>query len=68
MAAETQSTRRTVNCPNCGKPAVFAPENPYRPFCCERCRQIDMGAWASDQYRVPGSEPDPGAGEPSSDS
>ncbi|MCB1957994.1 MAG: DNA gyrase inhibitor YacG [Rhodocyclaceae bacterium] len=56
---------RMVKCPQCGQPALWAPDNRWRPFCSERCRQIDLGAWASDQYRVAGSEPagdsDPGA-------
>ncbi len=56
--------RRTVKCPQCGQAAVWAPENRWRPFCSERCRQIDLGAWASDQYRVAGSEP---AGEADGD-
>ena len=43
-----------VNCPQCGEPTEFAPSNRYRPFCSERCRLIDLGAWASDQYRVAG--------------
>ena len=43
-----------VNCPQCGEPTVFAPANRYRPFCSERCRLIDLGAWASDGYRVAG--------------
>jgi endogenous inhibitor of DNA gyrase (YacG/DUF329 family) len=29
-------------------------ENPYRPFCSERCRTIDLGSWAAGWYRVPG--------------
>jgi len=48
---------RLVNCPQCGKAAEYSPENRFRPFCSERCRFIDMGAWASDQYRIP-SQPD----------
>jgi len=44
---------RVVACPHCGQPAVFAPENPWRPFCSQRCRQIDLGAWAAGEYRVP---------------
>jgi uncharacterized protein len=44
---------RTVNCPSCGHPAVFAPSNPYRPFCSERCRLIDLGQWATESYRIP---------------
>ena len=44
---------RPAPCPTCGKPAPFAPENPWRPFCCERCRSVDLGAWASEAYRIP---------------
>jgi uncharacterized protein len=47
-----------VNCPNCGKPVEWRPESRFRPFCSERCKQIDLGAWANDEYCVPGeSEP-----------
>jgi endogenous inhibitor of DNA gyrase (YacG/DUF329 family) len=28
-------------------------ENPNRPFCSERCRMIDLGAWANEAYRIP---------------
>jgi endogenous inhibitor of DNA gyrase (YacG/DUF329 family) len=31
-------------------------DNPSRPFCSERCRLIDLGNWASGDYRVPGEE------------
>ena len=44
---------RTVACPTCGARAVFAPDNEWRPFCSERCRLVDLGAWASEAYRVP---------------
>jgi endogenous inhibitor of DNA gyrase (YacG/DUF329 family) len=44
---------KTVPCPRCGAPARYAPENPWRPFCSERCRIIDLGNWASEAYRVP---------------
>lgn len=47
---------RTVRCPQCGGEAVYAPENPFRPFCSERCRLIDLGAWANESYRVPVQE------------
>jgi endogenous inhibitor of DNA gyrase (YacG/DUF329 family) len=42
-----------VCCPQCGNEALWSPENKYRPFCSERCKQIDLGAWASETYRVP---------------
>jgi endogenous inhibitor of DNA gyrase (YacG/DUF329 family) len=51
-------TIRTVKCPSCGKPVAWLPENRYRPFCSARCRQLDLGAWASEAYRVPSSPPD----------
>ena len=43
---------RKVRCPQCGEDALWAPENPWRPFCSERCKQIDLGCWASDSYRI----------------
>lgn len=55
MNAETPP--RIVRCPQCGGDAVFAPSNLYRPFCSERCRQIDLGAWASETFRVEAAPP-----------
>ncbi|MFX8024405.1 DNA gyrase inhibitor YacG, partial [Acinetobacter baumannii] len=34
---------RIVRCPQCGGDSVFAPSNRWRPFCSERCRQLDLG-------------------------
>ncbi len=51
--SNSKPTVRTVRCPQCGRPAVYAPENPFRPFCSERCRLIDLGQWADESYRVP---------------
>jgi endogenous inhibitor of DNA gyrase (YacG/DUF329 family) len=50
-------TVRMVNCPQCGKPAPWNPSNLFRPFCSERGRLIDLGAWASESYRIPVSDP-----------
>ena len=50
------SKPRQVRCPQCGKDALWAPENPWRPFCSERCKQIDLGAWASESFSVPERE------------
>ena len=53
---------KKVPCPRCGTQAPYAPENRWRPFCSERCRVIDLGAWASESYRVPvPAEPPPDA-------
>ena len=54
---------KTVVCPQCGKPVDWTARNPFRPFCSERCKTIDLGAWAAERYRVPVAEdpdqPDP---------
>lgn len=47
---------RIVNCPQCGKVVEWDPDNRFRPFCSERCRMIDLGAWASENYRIPVEE------------
>ncbi|MFT7775107.1 DNA gyrase inhibitor YacG [Roseateles sp.] len=48
---------RIVRCPQCSGDSVFASSNKWRPFCSERCRQIDLGAWASESFRVPAAPP-----------
>lgn len=50
--------RRIVRCPGCGGDSVYAASNSYRPFCSERCRNADLGAWASEGYRVPARAPE----------
>ena len=47
---------RVVSCPRCGKSVEWTPENSFRPFCSERCKLIDFGAWATEKYRVPIAE------------
>ena len=42
-----------MKCPTCGKPVEWN-ENPYRPFCSERCKLIDLGHWVNEEYQVPG--------------
>jgi endogenous inhibitor of DNA gyrase (YacG/DUF329 family) len=54
--AQTMATR-IVNCPHCGGDSVYAASNPYRPFCCQRCKDIDFGAWAEESFKVP-EDPD----------
>lgn len=57
---------RLVPCPGCGRNTEFAPSNSWRPFCSERCKSGDFGAWASEGYRVAAAPPvDPGDDEPS---
>jgi len=44
---------RTVACPTCGARVPWTPESRFRPFCSERCKTIDLGAWANESYRIP---------------
>lgn len=50
----------TVACPVCRRPVRWD-EPPRGPFCSERCRLVDLGAWAEGRYAIPGS---PLPGEP----
>ena len=55
---------RYVSCPHCGVQVPWTPEQPYRPFCSERCKMIDLGAWANEEYRVPAVDNDEDAEVP----
>jgi endogenous inhibitor of DNA gyrase (YacG/DUF329 family) len=44
-------------CPTCGK--AVAADGPYRPFCTDRCKNVDLGAWLLGHYRIPAvADPD----------
>ena len=56
MSEDTQKApqvTRTPRCPICGRPRVHE----YRPFCSARCRDVDLGRWFGEAYRVPAVEP-----------
>ena len=46
----------TVQCPTCDRVVQWNASSPWRPFCSERCKLIDLGAWASEQHAIPGNE------------
>jgi len=48
---------KKIICPVCKKEAVWR-DNPFRPFCSERCKLIDLGKWAAEDYRIPGEKKD----------
>jgi uncharacterized protein len=41
-----------VKCPICGKEKEYE-GNEFRPFCSERCKLLDFGAWADEEYNLP---------------
>jgi uncharacterized protein len=56
---------KIVSCPRCGAKTEYSPQNKWRPFCSERCRMIDLGKWAAEDYRLPEND-DPNAKPPES--
>ena len=59
------ATARKVKCPTCGTPVLWVESSRFRPFCSERCRTMDLGAWAAERHRIAGDPidepPDAGA-------
>ena len=43
---------KLIDCPNCSKKLLWNVANPFRPFCSERCKMIDLGEWADEKYRI----------------
>jgi endogenous inhibitor of DNA gyrase (YacG/DUF329 family) len=48
---------RHVRCPACAGTSLYSPNNPYRPFCSARCKGVDLGAWASEEFKLPDDTP-----------
>lgn len=42
-----------VKCPTCGRETEYSIKNEFRPFCSERCKLIDFGAWADEEFALP---------------
>lgn len=53
-----------VKCPTCRQKTEWH-DNPFRPFCSERCKLIDLGAWAFEEYRIEGKADDESESMPS---
>ena len=60
MAEPRSVPEKIVSCPQCKGESVYAPRNLYRPFCSERCKNLDLGAWASESFRVAAAPSDEG--------
>lgn len=45
---------RLVKCPTCGKLIAWTAEQEFRPFCCERCKLIDLGEWVMEEKKIAG--------------
>ncbi|RJX31576.1 MAG: DNA gyrase inhibitor YacG [Oxalobacter sp.] len=47
-----------VDCPTCAKKVEWKEANKFRPFCSEKCKLIDLGAWAEEKYTIASAEPE----------
>jgi endogenous inhibitor of DNA gyrase (YacG/DUF329 family) len=47
-----------VRCPTCKREIVWSDEFPHRPFCSDRCRLIDLGAWLGEKHAIPDTDPE----------
>jgi uncharacterized protein len=45
---------RSVTCPTCKRLVEWSEASRWRPFCSERCKLIDLGAWAAERHAIPG--------------
>jgi len=50
-----KNTALIVKCPTCKKSVSWLAEQIFKPFCCERCKLIDLGEWAMEEKRIPGA-------------
>ena len=64
MSESTKGLKpKLVACPQCGIAVAWDPANRFRPFCSERCKMMDLGAWATESYRIPVEEDNDELGE-----
>ncbi len=54
MSINSVNKSLTVNCPSCHIEVIWSNESPMRPFCSERCKMVDLGAWSSEEHVIEG--------------
>jgi endogenous inhibitor of DNA gyrase (YacG/DUF329 family) len=57
-----------VRCPTCQREVEWSAQSPWRPFCSERCKMVDLGAWFAEDRRIAGEPADPMSGDDSGES
>ena len=58
------TTPARLPCPTCKREIAWSEEFPWRPFCSERCKLVDLGAWLTNAHAIPGEPLDASAGNP----
>jgi uncharacterized protein len=46
-----------VRCPTCQRELQWTDAFPFRPFCSERCKMVDLGAWFAEERAIAGDQP-----------
>jgi endogenous inhibitor of DNA gyrase (YacG/DUF329 family) len=59
------NTAKRYTCPTCQREIAWTSDFPWRPFCSERCKMVDLGAWLANDRAIPGEPADDIATEPS---
>jgi uncharacterized protein len=54
----TMKETLTVKCPTCKHTVAWTDAEPFKPFCSERCKMIDLGDWATEAHKIPGEPVD----------
>jgi endogenous inhibitor of DNA gyrase (YacG/DUF329 family) len=54
-----------VRCPTCQREVEWSTQSPWRPFCSERCKMVDLGAWFAEDRSIAGEPADPMSGDDS---
>ncbi len=48
-----------ATCPTCKRPIEWSEAFPFRPFCSDRCRLVDLNGWLSERHAIAGDEAPP---------
>ena len=58
------SAAKRLTCPTCQREIVWTEAFPWRPFCSERCKMVDLGAWLANDRGIPGESAEEIPGDP----
>lgn len=58
MKQKNKIKKSEILCPRCHAKNTWRQDNTARPFCSERCKLIDLGAWANEEHKIPGTDDD----------
>ena len=49
-------TAPRIQCPTCQRELTWSEQFPWRPFCSERCKMVDLGAWFTGRHQIAGED------------